>query len=147
MMKKIFVLLFLLISLPVKAKENDTTIAKYQSQLEACNKEQEKYLETEEGMTTAGMKYSNYEKVKCYKNIVYDILKKYYPKYTADEIKERFDNYVQATFELYGNIYLLNNECPENCGTIFFVVYTDIATDKIEDIVENFIHIVEITNN
>lgn len=147
MMKKIFVLLFLLTSLSAKAKENDTDIAKYQSQLEACNKEQEKYLETKEGMTTAGMKYSNYEKVKCYKNIVYDILKKYYPKYTADEIKERFDNYVQATFELYGNIYLLNNECPENCGTIFFVVYTDIATDKIEDIVENFIHIVEITNN
>ena len=146
MIKKIFTLLFLLISLPVCAEGKDSITKEYLSELEKCNTEQEKYLETEEGMTNAGMRNSNYDRVDCYKNIVYNILKKHYPKYTADKIKTKFDNYVQATFDLYGNIYLSNKNCPENCGTIFFVVYTDSAANKIEDIVKSFIHAIDVTN-
>lgn len=147
-MKKIFVILFLFLSAPVWAEEEKKLSdfqKKYIERLDKCEEKTKKELNRDGFITNADMVNANYDEARCFRDIAYEIIEKYYKKDRQEKMKKDFTAYMQATFKFTGDISQLHNVCP--CGTMMLVVYTRNALTHLRKMIEELISMVDMFNN
>lgn len=147
-MKKIITLLFMLLSTPTWAEEEKKLSdfqKKYIERLDKCEEKTKKELDRDGLITNADMVNANYDEARCFRDIAYEIIEKYYKKDRQEEMKKDFTEYMQATFKFTGDISQLHNVCP--CGTMMLVVYTADTLYYLRKMIENMISMVEVLNN
>ena len=114
---------------------NDISI--YQNELEKCDKNFKEMAH--KAYSTAEMIESAYTLADCCQALAEKIIDEQYSK-RAEEHKTALTAYIQAAYDISGNIYQTADACyPTGCGSAGNVIGKDTAARKARTIVEDYI--------
>lgn len=152
-MKKLFAILFLLLSAPVWAESRDnyfdkymesyTTektkiiVNKYRSDILKCEKEQKEYASKEENFSTIRMSEGVWAMANCYKSVAFNIIDNYYKEDNKEEMKQLFETAMSSISKLNAKIYNESIACP--CGTIMQNMSVGATANIIKELSYNLI--------
>lgn len=109
----------------------------YRNELEKCDKDFKEMAH--KAYSTAEMVESIYSFVNCCKVLTEKIIDEQYSK-RAEEHKKALTAYIQAAYDISGNIYQTADACyPTGCGSAGNVIGKDTAARKALTIVEDYI--------